>query len=59
MVAFVTLMALGQLYDPQQPLTILIAFVGAVYVMVRGFTNVGEAMDAASKRRQEGTNQER
>lgn len=41
-VGLVTLVILGREYDEQPDLAVIIAFVGAVYVMIRGFTNVGD-----------------
>lgn len=45
-VALATLIILGRQYDQQSELTVIIAFVGAIYVMVRGFTNIGEQWKA-------------
>ena len=41
-VGLVTLIILGREYDQQPELTVIIAFVGAVYVMIRGLTNIGD-----------------
>lgn len=41
-VALATLVFLGLEYDASGQLTVVIAFIGAIYVMVRGFTNIGD-----------------
>ncbi|MFC5390666.1 hypothetical protein U0030_01100 [Brevundimonas bullata] len=41
-VALATPIFLGREYDASGQLTVVIAFIGAIYVMVRGFTNIGE-----------------
>jgi len=41
-VAIATLIALGRKYDTQSEITIIIGFVGAIYVVVRGLTNISE-----------------
>lgn len=41
-VAIATLLALGRKYDSQSEITIIIGFVGAIYVVVRGLTNISE-----------------
>jgi len=45
-VALATLVFLGREYDASGQLTVVIAFIGAIYVMVRGFTNIGEQWKA-------------
>lgn len=37
-----TLLALGAKYDQQSEITVIIGFVGAIYVFVRGLTNISE-----------------
>lgn len=41
-VAIATLVALGRKYDAQSEITVIIGFVGAIYVVVRGLTNISE-----------------
>jgi len=45
-VALATLIFLGREYDASGELTVVIAFIGAIYVMVRGFTNIGDQWKA-------------
>lgn len=49
-VALATLVILGREYDASGQLTVLIAFIGAIYVMVRGFTNIGEQWKADNEK---------
>lgn len=42
MVAIGTLLALGARFDTQAEITVIVGFVGAIYVFVRGMTNVVE-----------------
>lgn len=46
-VAIATLVALGRKYDARSEITIIIGFVGAIYVVVRGLTNISEQWSAS------------